>query len=95
MVNRGPFICHLGWGIQAIREVEPFPRKSTNRIHQNNWLEIELIMLFLIISTFSSLTVVSHHLLSTPTAVSTQSKRALCCNSHFIHCTKIEVGDGV
>ena len=42
-----------------------------------------------------TLTVVSCHLLPTPTAVSTQSKRAHWCNSHFIHCTKIEVGDGV
>ena len=42
-----------------------------------------------------SLTVVSCHLLPTPTAVSTQSKGAHWCNSHFIHCTKIEVGDGV
>ena len=36
------------------------------------------------------------NLLPTPTAISTtQSKRAHWCNSHFIHCTKIEVGDGV
>ena len=41
------------------------------------------------------LTIVSHHLLPTPTAVSAQSKRAHWCNSHFIHCTKIEVGDSV
>ena len=42
-----------------------------------------------------TLTIVSCHLLPTPTAVSTQSKGAHWCNSHFIHCTKIEVGDGV
>ena len=42
-----------------------------------------------------TLTVVSCNLLPTPTAVSTPSKRAHWCNSHFIHCTKIEVGDGV
>ena len=45
--------------------------------------------------TVIKLTVVSCHLLPTPTAVSTQSKRAHWCNSHFIHCTKIEVGDSV
>ena len=39
--------------------------------------------------------VVSCNLLPPPTAVSTQSKTASWCNSHFIHCTKIEVGDGV
>ena len=43
----------------------------------------------------STLTVVSCHLLPSATAVSTQSKRAHRCNSHFIHCTKIEVDDGV
>ena len=42
-----------------------------------------------------TLTVVSFDLLPTPTAVSTHSKRTHWCNSHFIHCTKIEVGDGV
>ena len=44
---------------------------------------------------YCPLTVVSCHLLPTPTAVSTLSKTASWCNSHFIHCTKIEVGDGV
>ena len=42
-----------------------------------------------------SLTVVSCDLLPTIAAVCTQSKRALWCNSHFIHCTKTEVGDSV
>ncbi len=42
-----------------------------------------------------TLTVVSCNLLPPPTAVSTRSKRAHWCNSHFIHCTTIEVGDGV
>ena len=42
-----------------------------------------------------TLTFVNSNFLPTPTAVSTQSKRAHWCNSHFIHCTKIEVGDGV
>ena len=41
------------------------------------------------------LTAVSCNLLPPPTAVSTQSKITSWCNSHFIHCTKIEVGDGV
>ena len=36
---------------------------------------------------------VSCNLLPTPTAVPTQSKRAHWCNSHFIHCTTIEVYD--
>ena len=42
-----------------------------------------------------TLTVVSCHLLPTPTAVSTQSNMTHWCNSHFIHCTKIEVGDNI
>ena len=42
-----------------------------------------------------TLTIVSSNLLPTPTAVSTQSKRAQWCNSHFIHCTRSKVGDGV
>ena len=42
-----------------------------------------------------SLTVVSCNVLPSVAAVSTSSKRARWCNSHFIHCTKIEVGDGV
>ena len=46
-------------------------------------------------SLHCTLTIVSHHLRPTPTAVSTQSKSAHWCNSHFIHCTKVEVGDGV
>ena len=44
---------------------------------------------------YHTLTAVSGNLLVPPTAVSTPSKRAHRCNSHFIHCTKIEVGDGV
>ena len=44
---------------------------------------------------YCTLTVVRCNLLPTPTAVSAQSKRASWCNSRFIHCTKIEVGDGV
>ena len=44
---------------------------------------------------YFTLTIVGSNLLPTPTAVSTQSKRAHWCNSHFIHYTKIEVGDGV
>ena len=42
-----------------------------------------------------TLTVVSCNLFPPPTAVSTPSKWANWCNSHFILCTKIEVGDGV
>ena len=44
---------------------------------------------------YTLLTVVRCNLLPTSTAVSTQSKWTIWCNSHFIHCSKIEVGDGV
>ena len=49
----------------------------------------------LYIRNWQTLTVVSCNLFLTTTAVSTQSMRAHWRNSHFIHCTKIEVGDGI
>ena len=62
---------------------------------QNNYTAVTCNQISWFLLIHCTLTVVSRHLLPTPTAVSTQSKRAHWCNSHFIHCTKIEVGDGV
>ena len=66
--------------------------KPAARIRDEQHYKLKCLLLQCI---YKILTVVSCHLLPTPTAVSTQSKRANWCNSHFIHCTKIEVGDGV
>ena len=60
-----------------------------------NTLAVKCYECILQFSMHCTLTIVSCHLLPTPTAVCTQSKRAHWCNSHFIHCTKIEVGDSV